>query len=359
MTTPEVQIQTHGGSDLLDAIASVGRNYDATVKHATSFQLQLETDNTITFHGSGFSYLHGQPTAGYVTSITIQLAGANYARIDNLSFGLVKLFNIITGDHPEKLFDVFGDTGFTGNTGSDFLIGGSGSDRFDGRGGDDVLAGRAGADDMVGGKGSDTASYFNAKGVGVIASLTAPDINSNDAAGDAYISIENLNGSKYRDVLIGDSENNSIAGGGGPDVLYGVGGQDTLSGSSGADELYGGKGSDRLYGGAGNDQFSYIRSDISTQIEPDRIYDWNNGDVIAVDGETFHHGLVPGQELTKAQFHIDEAVGHKAQFVYISGTGSLFWDVDGDGSGSGIIVATLQGAPAIDRHDIVVFSGAG
>ena len=62
--------------------------------------------------------------------------------------------------------------------------------------------------------------------VGVTASLTNPAINTGDAAGDTYISIEGLIGSNAPDALIGDAGNNFLRGQGGADILDGGAGGD-------------------------------------------------------------------------------------------------------------------------------------
>ena len=59
------------------------------------------------------------------------------------------------------------------------------------------LRGGAGGDVLDGGAGRDTADYFNAS-AGVTADLGNSANNLGDAAGDSYISIENLRGHELR-----------------------------------------------------------------------------------------------------------------------------------------------------------------
>jgi Ca2+-binding RTX toxin-like protein len=75
----------------------------------------------------------------------------------------------------------------------------------------DELVGGIGADVLEGGQGSDSASYRHAA-TGVVASLEAPQNNTGEAAGDSYISIENLIGSSHDDTLTGDSLHNTLTG---------------------------------------------------------------------------------------------------------------------------------------------------
>ena len=67
------------------------------------------------------------------------------------------------------------------------------------------------------------------------ASFADPTINTGEAKGDTYISIEGMLGSDFNDILIGDSNGNSLQGGLGNDVLDGGAGNDTLFGGPGSD----------------------------------------------------------------------------------------------------------------------------
>jgi Ca2+-binding RTX toxin-like protein len=144
----------------------------------------------------------------------------------------------------------------TGGAGDDALAGYAGADTLNGGGGSDILEGGVGADSLNGGLGIDTASYAGAA-VGVVASLAAASMNTGDALGDSYVSIENLLGSGYADTLLGDSGANEIAGGAGDDVLDGAAGADRLIGGDGNDMLIGGAGIDSFDGGDGVDTVSY------------------------------------------------------------------------------------------------------
>ncbi len=64
---------------------------------------------------------------------------------------------------------------------------------------------------------------------------------------------EEITGTDKKDLLIGDSGDDTITGLRSMDVLYGRGGNDTLSGGNGKDILYGEQGDDRLLGDGNND----------------------------------------------------------------------------------------------------------
>ncbi|HEY0281192.1 MAG TPA: calcium-binding protein, partial [Rhizomicrobium sp.] len=108
---------------------------------------------------------------------------------------------------------------------------------------------------LFGGDGEDTASYASAAS-GVRVSLDYTLANSGDARGDAFHSIEDLEGSAFNDTLIGGDSGNLLRGGAGNDTLRGGLGDDTYEykrgdgndvindvGISGAEEVLGADGS--------------------------------------------------------------------------------------------------------------------
>ena len=161
--------------------------------------------------------------------------------------------NFVRGRHGDDTLKGMGgaDTLF-GDEDNDTLFGGADGDRLVGFTGDDTLIGGANADELEGGTGTDTASYrdaaegFNGAGVAVVMLDTA--LNSGDADGDTYKSIENLEGSEFNDFLAGDNARNEIFGRDGNDVLTGEGADDTLRGGDNNDTLFGDTGLDTLHG---------------------------------------------------------------------------------------------------------------
>lgn len=136
--------------------------------------------------------------------------------------------NIITGDAQNNLFQ-----------------GRAGNDTLNGAGGNDTLDGGAGADTLNGGTGDDTASYESATGR-VRVDLLNTATNTGNAAGDVYINIDNLVGTRRGDILLGDDAANKIDGGLGRDTVQGRGGADTFAASANNDSFDGGDGSDTL-----------------------------------------------------------------------------------------------------------------
>ncbi|WP_280705032.1 VCBS domain-containing protein [Bradyrhizobium sp. BR13661] len=101
--------------------------------------------------------------------------------------------------------------------GADTFVGGNNADVFNG------LSGPSGPLDH----GQDTVDYSNAPGAVSVNLLTGATAGS--AAGDVFISIENLRGSSFGDTLTGDGNDNVLEGGGGNDVIDGGAGFNTAS----------------------------------------------------------------------------------------------------------------------------------
>lgn len=107
-----------------------------------------------------------------------------------------------------------------------YISGGAFVDTLSGLGGADDLEGRGGGDVLNGGAGlRDAASYAHAPGA-VVADLLSPAGNTGHAAGDSYVAIEDLTGSRFNDVLRGNDAANRLTGGAGRDTQSGRGGPD-------------------------------------------------------------------------------------------------------------------------------------
>jgi len=140
-----------------------------------------------------------------------------------------------------------------GQAGDDILDGGSGNDTLNGGTGDDVLFANYGSDKFIGGSGHDT---YQIQGSRV--EDFAFDVNlttGTDQYGNAYSSIENINGGNGADEFTGNSVDNVLYGGNGNDILDGRAGNDILNGGAGDDVLIANYGSDAFNGGLGNDTY--------------------------------------------------------------------------------------------------------
>ncbi|PCH72383.1 MAG: hypothetical protein COC12_06200, partial [Rhodobacteraceae bacterium] len=193
---------------------------------------------------------------------TGEAAGDSYASIENL----------VGSRFDDELWGVWG--------GGSRLEGGDGDDKMFGFGGDNTFIGGKGADYAGGSKnGIDTLSYETAQEK-VLVDLQKSFLNTGDAKGDYYFSIDILKGSDFNDTLTSSRSGNRIEGGNGSDQLFGREGVDTLFGGNGDDTLNGGDGNDTLNGGFGRDTFVF-----ATGGGRDVIEDFNRGnDSIQLEG---------------------------------------------------------------------------
>ena len=169
-----------------------------------------------------------------------------------------------------------------GHAGNDTIYGRDGNDTLFGENGNDFLIGGAGADVLDGGAGQDRAQYHQAV-AGLKADLVSSFVNTGEAAGDTYVSIEDLFGSNFDDTLSGDDLANVISGYGGNDTLFGRGGADVLLGGDGDDNLIGGAGVDTYNGGNGIDRVQYQDSLVGLRVDL-QVSATNTGDAA---GETY------------------------------------------------------------------------
>src|SRR5215813_2820469 len=239
------------GEDVIDLRAADIGDF-ATVQHLLSNDAQGNAVITTVTNG---------------VSSTVTLTGVSAAQLTAADFVLAGNSNdLLTGsDNADDLFGGAGSDSIAGNAGDDRLFGEQGYDNLSGGAGNDSLfggqdgdslEGGPGADYLDGGDGIDEVTYRTAPS-GVTASLASGGTGG-DAAGDVYVSIENMWGSNFDDVLEGDDQANSIFGLDGNNVIRGGGGNDQLYGGSGNDTFYGGAGADRIDGAGG---INYARYD--------------------------------------------------------------------------------------------------
>ncbi len=169
---------------------------------------------------------------------------------------------ITTGAGNDTIHAYGGDDVVIAGSGRDTLYGGAGNDHLDGGRGNDFFISGQGADWLYGGEGSDTVVYFgnDARSAGVTVNLDTGKGQGSDADGDTYVSIENVRGSQYADIITGNDGANILNGRGGADRLYGLEGDDVLVANDGV--------AVHLDGGAGTDivDFSNFTAGISVDL---------------------------------------------------------------------------------------------
>ena len=165
---------------------------------------------------------------------------------------------------------------YTGSSGNDLIYGSSDNDEITGAAGSDTLLGHGGddtflydgaarsdvdADIIDGGDDEDTLDYAaftpssGDNGVSVnLETHVITKVGGGTNTSYAY-NIENIVGSNYKDVLVGNDQKNEITGGGGFDLLYGGDDDDIFYGSTSATGVFEG---DSYDGGVGDhDVVSY------------------------------------------------------------------------------------------------------
>jgi Ca2+-binding RTX toxin-like protein len=103
----------------------------------------------------------------------------------------------------------FSDGELEGDDNNNVIRGLDGNDTIRGLGGNDFIVGGAGADEIDGGDGADTASYLNSPDR-VDVNLTLERGLLSEAQGDTLKAIENLIGSNFDDVLVGDAGSSEL-----------------------------------------------------------------------------------------------------------------------------------------------------
>ncbi len=196
-----------------------------------------------------------------------------------------------------NLFDTI-----NGGGGDDIIDGGAGNDKMAGDTGNDTFLGGEGADYMDGGAGVDTVTYADSA-AGVKVFLGTGKGYGGQAEGDTLVSIENVTGSQYRDMLIGTDGSNTINGGAG---------NDTISAGGDNDFVIGGHGDDFLTGGSGADTFVFRSLPWSAPNGVDVISDFQVG----VDVLEFHSAYSGGGQVESLDDLTFSQVGNDTVISY-------------------------------------------
>jgi Ca2+-binding RTX toxin-like protein len=269
-----------------------------------------------------------------------------------------------------------GDDNISGGAGADRLDGGAQNDSLLGGIGDDTLVGGTGNDTLDGGEGSDT--YEVAITQAEFDLFTDTGTSGNDTlrnTGNSSLTLNGFsitNGLEFVDgnnrAILGNNNNNNfnfsavtldnvlfVDGGSGNDFFVGSTASDNLRGGNGNDTIDGGNGADNLFGGAGNDSFIFNSSNTGI----DTINDFTiGGDTLRISSAGFGGTGIVGAAgaLAAARFTTGAAATTAAQrFVYNNASGSLFFDIDGNGSATQVQIALLNSRPALNSNSFSIF----
>ncbi|MBO9621365.1 MAG: hypothetical protein J7500_01505 [Sphingomonas sp.] len=202
--------------------------------------------------------------------------------------------DVLTGDGVGNV--LAGDAGqdwLSGGGGSDIETGGEGHDSVWGGEADDLLDGGAGDDTIWGGAGIDTVTYAAAQ-TGVEIDLSWTEEQDTRGAGvDTLVSVENVVGSGFDDVLAGDWAANLLT------------------------------------GGAGNDRFVFGETALAAR---DRVTDFAAGDVLDL---SLLDANGAGAGDSAFAFIGTAGFGHVAGQLRVTGSGTA-WLVEADLNGDGV-----------------------
>jgi Ca2+-binding RTX toxin-like protein len=216
-----------------------------------------------------------------------------------------------------------------GDSGRDFLFGEEGDDVLDGSLDNDALVGGTGADRLIGGFGTDTAIYSEAVSR-IHVALDGSVKTKGESVGDTFESVENVAGSRYADLIVGNEESNALAG---------LAGQDTIRGQAGRDLIYGGLGRDRIGGGAGADTFYYNSSAEGGDV----IVDFALRDKFLLFSDNFKtlpQGLLQARHFLRST--TNQARDDDDYFIFRTTDDTLWFDTNANGSGGLTKIADLD-----------------
>jgi Ca2+-binding RTX toxin-like protein len=234
----------------------------------------------------------------------------------------------------EVLVGGLGNDQIFGNDSHNQLYGGAGNDELYGGAGSDNLYGGLGADKFFGGdvSGLDVVRYDDQNYGNLTIRLDIAGANVGAAAkGDTYSGIEGLAGGVGHDVILGDSKDNQLHGGGGNDYLYGQ------------------AGNDRLYGDAGADHFVFNEA-LNATTNVDTIFDFNPIDDTILLTQSIFSKI--GNALEATELRLGTAAADANDFViYDRDTGKLYYDANANGSGGQTLFAQVSIGTLLDTSD--------
>ena len=351
---------------------------DILAGDAGSDKLYGEAGNDLLHGGAGADRLDG----GLGTDWALYLEGATAGVNINLSTH-IGAGGAAAGDRLYSTENVqgtkFNDV-LTGDNLANVLNSGLGNDTLNGGAGNDTLAGGLGADRLDGGTGVDWALYLDGATAGVTINLITHIGSGGAAAGDRLYNIENVQGTKFTDVLAGDNfanyldaglGNDTLNGGAGNDTLEGGGGTDNLNGGTGNDLLVGGLGADRLDGGTGTDWALYngsaatagVTINLLTHIGSggaavgDRLYNIENvrgtkfNDVLTGDGLANELNGDLGNDTLTGGAGSDTLIGGAGNDILIDSDVASAGDQDVFRPGTGSDTITGDGNDVLDYRD--------
>jgi len=241
------------------------------------------------------------PNFDEVVTLVVTATSTEGANLDAASTSRTLIFGSSQGDTltgtegDDLIFGGDGGDSVLGDFGADQLFGGNGDDTLEGGAGDDYMAGGEGADIYIGGGDGNSDEYDGISfrdetgGGGVYVDLSGGPGNVQDTYGniETATGIEEVDGSRYDDTLIGNAADNYFSGREGADSYDGgVGGFDQVTFDDEASELGNEHGAEvNLALGTGTD--TYGNTETFTSIEVLRGSQWADSFTGDANANTF------------------------------------------------------------------------
>ena len=239
----------------------------ATSVLLVDFMLDTKEQHLMVTSSDGISFVLPESTNYLPVPLTVNLAKYSRGQLLNLTaearFATVRTVygstvasnhlvgnmqnnTLVGGNKPDMLFGMDGNDilkgggdndVLSGGPGNDVLEGGNGNDTLEGGEGDDTLAPGIGHDVVDGGNGTDCVVCIGdpTTASGSYMNLGENFTECNNDSSTSLSSIECAYGSTYNDLIIDDSEDNLLVGGGGNDTIAVSEGYDVLQGGPGLD----------------------------------------------------------------------------------------------------------------------------
>lgn len=318
--------------------------------------------------------IDGEVAGPQVTSFVVDL-GASTLTVNGIpglgsaNFSVVNFTNVRGTDNADIISGSSANNVFFGSYGNDIYDGRDGIDVIDYSGlgaavtltsrgliskgtlGADTISnmefiiGAAGLKNTIDGTVSTPSSQTTSFNIDLSSkTLVVNGIPGLGTASFTVVNFVDVVGTNNSDIVIGDNSNNSIFGAAGNDALYG---------GAGNDVLVGGAGTDTLTLGSGKDSVRFLSLSEGGDIINDFLARDDNFEMSsAVFG-------LPQGAIKRDGFAANVngvATEARAQFVYDTDGGAVYFDADGTGAGQAVLLATLIGAPVLSAADFIIIA---
>jgi Ca2+-binding RTX toxin-like protein len=350
-----------------------------TYADATGLYVGAVPGNDTLEGGLGNDQLHGG--GGIDTASYASAGGGVFAFLYDGGFGeafggdgydqLHGIENLTGSAFNDALYGNSLDNLVSGGGGHDDVRGGGGNDLVYGGAGDDLLYGNAGDDLLDGGDGFDRVGYYSGAAAGVTVDLGLQGVAQNTGQGwDTLVGIENVSGTVYQDTITGDGNDN---------VLWGAAStvspgnvattnNDTISGGGGNDLLILGIGNHVVDGGSGIDTFRFTENGagetgitlslmLQGSVQASGNGNWALTGIENLSGSTADDSLTgDGNANVLAGDLGDDSLSGGAGDDTLYGDGQINWDTHGAGRSGPTVTytdATSLYAGAVPGNDLL------